>query len=92
MENAVMLKSIEVVFDGKVFIPSVPVDLPPGTKASVAVADHGYPGPSAGAPDPNHPPTPEQQAVWVEFMRAIRSTPPDPPTFDEYLRERRGES
>lgn len=89
-----MLKVIEVVFDGTAFVPTEAVDLPAGTKASIDVdiADHGYPGPRAGAPDPNHPPTPEQEALWIEFMRAIRSSPPDPPTFDEYLRKRRGES
>jgi hypothetical protein len=87
-----MLKVIEVVFDGKAFVPTEPVDLPAGTKANVELPEHGYPGPPAGAPDPDNPPTPEQEAVWIEFMRAIRSSPPDPPTFDEYLRQRRGES
>ena len=90
-----MLKMIEVVFDGKTFVPTGPVDLPAGTKVSVALpeyGDHGYPGPRAGAPDPDNPPTAEQEAVWIEFMRAIRSVPPDPPTFEEYLRQRRGES
>lgn len=32
-----MLKTIEVVFDGKAFVPTEPVDLPAGTKASIAV-------------------------------------------------------
>jgi hypothetical protein len=89
-----MLKTIEVVFDGKNFVPTGPVDLPAGTKVTVEVPEygpHGYPGPRAGAPDPNNPPTPEEEAVWIEFMRAIRSAPPDPPTFEEYLRQRRGE-
>lgn len=86
-----MDKVIEVVFDGKTFVPIVPVDLPTGTKASVELPDHGYPGPRAGAPDPDNPPTPEQEAMWIEFMRAVRSTPPDPPTFDEYLRQQRDE-
>jgi hypothetical protein len=87
-----MLKTIEVVFDGKAFVPTEPVDLPAGTKASIALPDHGYPGPPAGAPDPARPLTAEEEAIWVEFVRAMRSTPPDPPTFDEYLRQRRGES
>ena len=30
--------TIEVVFDGKTFVPTQPVDLPAGTKANVAVA------------------------------------------------------
>jgi hypothetical protein len=86
-----MLKTIEVVFDGKNFVPTEPVDLPTGTKVSVSLPDHGYPGPRAGAPDPDNPPTPEQEAMWIEFMRAIRSVPPDPPTFEEYLRQQRDE-
>lgn len=84
-----MLKAVELVFDGKNFVPTAPVDLPTGTKVTVELPDHGYPGPRAGAPDPSRPLTPEEEAVWIEFMRAIRSTPPDPPTFDEYLRRRR---
>lgn len=87
-----MLRVIEVVFDGKAFVPTGPVDLAVGTKASVALPDHGYPGPRAGASDPNRVFSPEEEAEWIEFMRAVRSTPPDPPTFDEYLRERRGKS
>ena len=48
-----MLKTIEVVFDGKTFVPTGPVDLPAGTKVSVELPDHGYPGPRAtvGAKD-----------------------------------------
>jgi hypothetical protein len=87
-----MLKTIEVVFDGKTFVPAGPVDLPAGTRMTVELPDHGYPGPRAGAPDPDHPLTAEQEADWIEFMRATRAGPPDPPTFDEYLRQRRGES
>ena len=86
-----MLKVIEVVFDGKAFVPTEPVDLPAGTKGNVELPEHGYPGPAAGAPDPDNPPTPDQERSWIEFMRAIRSSPPDPPTFEEYLRQRRGE-
>jgi hypothetical protein len=57
----------------------------------VELPDHGYPGPRAGAPDPSRPLTAEEEAAWIEFMRAVRSNPPDPPTFEEYLRQRRGE-
>jgi hypothetical protein len=86
-----MLKTIEVVFDGKAFVPTAPVDLPAGTKLTVELPEHGYPGPRAGAPAPSRPLTAEEEAVWIEFMRAVRSTTPDPPTFEEYLRQRRGE-
>jgi hypothetical protein len=86
-----MLKTIEVVFDGKTFVPTGPVDLPAGTKVTVEVPDHGYPGPRAGAPSPARPLTAEEEAIWTEFVRGMRTTAPDPPTFEEYLRQRRGE-
>jgi hypothetical protein len=79
---------IEVVFDGKAFVPTAPVDLPAGTRAEVTCPGHGYPGPPAGAPAGLL--TAEQERVWREFMRAARAAVPDPPTFDEYLREQRG--
>ena len=36
-----MLRTIEVVFDGKSFVPTGPVDLPAGTKVSVELPDSG---------------------------------------------------
>jgi hypothetical protein len=85
------MNTIDVIYDGRTFVPSGPVDVPPGTRATLSLPDHGYPGPRAGAPDPDHPPTPEEVAIWIEMMRSVRTTPPDPPTFEEYLRQQRGE-
>ncbi len=144
-----MSTTIEVVFDGKTFVPTKPVDLPAGTKANVEVPaavsscsevklsleeaecilrgdgnpppwqtvaealaatrgevwrdspatsvqqntdtpKHGYTGPIAGSVVPSRPLTDEEEAAWIAFMRAARSTPPSL-TFEEYLRERRGE-
>lgn len=84
------MSTMDVVFDGKSFVPTGAVNLPTGTKTTVAIPDHGYPGPPAGAPDPNRVFTPEEEAVWIEFMNEVRSSPPWPPTFEEYLRYQRG--
>ena len=48
-----MLKTIEVVFDGKTFVPTGPVDLPAGTKGSVELPEVAAPrGVSVGPPPP----------------------------------------
>jgi|GEM_PF-3149970 len=85
-----MTTIIPTVFDGKTFVPTTPVDLPVGTPVNVTlpVLDHGYPGPLTGNPNANL--THEEEQLWQETMRAIRSAPADPPTFEEYLREQRG--
>jgi hypothetical protein len=49
-----MLKTIEVVFDGKAFVPTAPVDLPAGAKLTAELPEHGYPGPRAGAIPATH--------------------------------------
>jgi len=85
------MNTVEAVFDGRAFVPSTPVDVPAGTRVTLSLPDQGYPGPRAGARDPDKPPTPEEEAIWIEMMQAVRSTQPDPATFDEYLRQQRGE-
>lgn len=85
------MNTIDAIYDGRAFVPSGPVDVPPGTRVTLSLPDHGYPGPRAGAPDPDKPLSAEDEAIWREFMNAVRTMPPDPPTFDEYLRQQRGE-
>ncbi len=83
------MNTVEVIYDGRAFVPTKPVQVPTGTRSIIELPDHGYPGPLAGAPNPDHPLTPEDEAIWIEFMNTVRSSPPNPPTFDEYLRQQR---
>ena len=55
-----MLKTIEVVFDGKTFVPSEPVDLPTGTKGSIKLPDPQGAGP---VPPPGDVSTEEAERV-----------------------------
>jgi predicted DNA-binding antitoxin AbrB/MazE fold protein len=54
-----MEKKVVVVFDGKVFVPTEPVELQEGEKAEVTYWVYTQPP----------PPTPEQQAKWEELQR-----------------------
>ena len=77
-----MLRTIEVVFDGKSFVPTGPVDLPAGTKVSVELPDHGAPrGMSVGPPPP--PMTAEEEDEWEEMCRIWAETPLPWATADE---------
>lgn len=45
-----MLKTIEVVFDGKTFVPTGPVDLPAGTKGIIKLPEIQGAGPAGSTP------------------------------------------
>jgi hypothetical protein len=68
-----MLKVIEVVFDGKAFVPTAPVDLPAGTTATVALPGAVPPGSCVGPPPP--PMTDEQRADWERLCKEWDATP-----------------
>lgn len=76
-----MLKTIEVVFDGKTFVPTGSVDLPAGTKATVEVSASGTPGVSVGPPPP--PMTDAQKRDWERLCRLWAATPLPWATVDE---------
>jgi predicted DNA-binding antitoxin AbrB/MazE fold protein len=78
-----MLKVIEVVFDGTTFVPTEPVDLPTGTKASVELPDHASATPGVLAGPPPAPMTAEEEAEWDELCRIWAATPPHWATVDE---------
>lgn len=84
------MNTVEVIYDGRAFVPTTPVQVPAGTRSRVELPDHDYPGPIAGDPDPKNPLTPEEESLWIEFMNSVRNSPQDPPTFEEYLRQERG--
>jgi hypothetical protein len=84
-----MLKTIEVVFDGKAFVPTEPVDLPAGTKASVALPESGPArGVLVGPPPP--PMTEEQRQDWKRLCRLWAATPLPWATVDEAIAFMRG--
>ncbi len=84
-----MLKTIEVVFDGKTFVPTGPVDLPAGTKVSIALPESGaVPGVSVG-PKPA-PMTAEEEADWERLCRIWATTPLPWATVDEAIAYSRG--
>jgi hypothetical protein len=63
---------VRAEFDGRVFVPCDPVDVPAGTKVEVMV--------------PPAPATPEEQARWEEIKRQIDASEPHWPTLDEAMR------
>lgn len=73
-----MLKTIEVVFDGKNFVPTEPVDLPAGTKANVSVAERGV----LAGPPPS-PMTAEQKQDWERLCQLWAATPLPWATVDD---------
>ena len=67
-------------FDGKVFVPEQPVDLPVGAEVSVTI-------PSASGLPPTRPFSPEEDRDWEQILAQIRGGEPDPPTADEAMRK-----
>jgi len=63
---------IRAEFDGRVFVPCDPVNVPVGTKVEVFV--------------PPPPPTPEQQERLAELQKELDATEPHWPTVDEAMR------
>lgn len=72
-----MMSIIRAQFDGRVFVPTEAVTLPPGTKVEVLI-----PGASGKL-------TPEQMKEWQEILRAIDATEPEFPTVEEAMRHSR---
>jgi predicted DNA-binding antitoxin AbrB/MazE fold protein len=63
---------VKAEFDGRVFVPCQPVDLPAGTRVEVVV-----PPPAM---------TEEQARQWEEIANQIESSAPHFPTVDEAMR------
>ena len=80
--------TIEVVFDGKTFVPIGLVNLPVGTKAEVAVSGGGDGLPSASPPPP--PMTEQQKQDWERLCQQWQSTPPPFATVEEAMAYTRG--
>jgi hypothetical protein len=63
---------VRAEFDGHVFVPTDPVDVPVGTKVEIVV--------------PPPPLSAEEQERWEETKRQIAATEPHWPTVDEAIR------
>lgn len=79
--------TIDVVFDGKAFVPTGPVNLPAGTKASVSVAERQN-AVLAGPPPP--PMTEEQKQDWERLCQIWETTPLPWATVEEAIAYSRG--
>ncbi len=85
-----MLKTIEVVFDGKAFVPSQPVDLPAGTRLNLTVRQ-GLGGTLPQLiPSKPRPLTEEEEKKWEELCRHWEATPPPFATVEEAISYSRG--
>ncbi len=83
-----MPKTIEVVFDGKTFVPTGPVDLPAGTTATVALPEAAPPCISAGPPPTAG--TPDERAEWTRLCGIWATSPLPWATVDKALAYSRG--
>jgi hypothetical protein len=85
-----MCKTIEVVFDGKAFIPTEPLDLPTGTKLTMAVPE--TPVGENSVPTSSRPRamTNEEKQRWERLCRHWDSTPPPFSTVEEAMAYSRG--
>jgi hypothetical protein len=78
--------TVRATFNGQVFVPEGPVDLPAGTKVDVLT----QPARRIIGTVPTRELTPEEEAVWSELTENLRNNPPDPPTLEECMRQIRG--
>jgi hypothetical protein len=83
-----MTRTIKVHFDGKVFVPDEPVDLPAGETAEIEVTVTTSPAPADVGPPP--PPDPEYPlrnlAEWASTLPIDPASPGDRAAqHDHYL-------
>src|SRR5579871_2659263 len=85
-----MLKTVEVVFDGEAFVPTEPVDLPTGTKLTLAVPE--VPASNNLFPKTNRlrPMTDEEKRTWERLCRLWEEAPLPFSTVEEALAYSRG--
>src|SRR5262245_46678326 len=89
---------VKATYDGRVFVPSDPVEVPEGTQVEVLVPPrepteeeikrHDATA-RTGTSELTWPPgklSPDQQAAWEELMRQIQSSEPPFGSVEEYLR------
>ena len=70
-------------YDGRAFIPCMPVDLPVGTRVGIYVPDSTNQHSGAEM-------TPEREGEWQQVLKEIQTSEPFFQTVDEALRHTRG--
>jgi hypothetical protein len=85
-----MTRTIEVVFDGKAFVPTEPVDLPVGTKVRLPVPGEANGQPPAPRVQPPPPVTEEHKKLWDRLSREWEEAPPRFATLEEEMAHTRG--
>jgi hypothetical protein len=79
-----MTRTIKVHFDGQVFVPDEPVDLPKGESAEVTVSVNGAEVPSPNPPDEEHPL--RSLVEWASALPPLPDSPGDAAAqHDHYL-------
>ena len=67
------MTSITAEYDGRVFVPSQPIDLPAGTRVVIPV------------PSPPRRPTASEDIEWKNILDEIAASPPAFPTVEDAL-------
>jgi hypothetical protein len=84
------MKTIEVVFDGRAFVPSEPVDLPSGTRLRLTVPENRDEASSRLVPNQPRPLTEEEEKHWEELCRIWETASWPFSSVDEALAYSRG--
>jgi len=76
------MNTVVAEFDGRVFVPEGPIDLPAGTKVAIPL-----PLPPI---QPPRPPTSADHARWDELVATLNATEPHFPTVEDAIGYSRG--
>jgi hypothetical protein len=68
------MTTVKAEFDGRVFVPCGPVDLPAGTRVEIIL------------PNPPARLSAEEMGEWQEIERQLAASPPPFPTVEEAMR------
>ncbi|HEY3788955.1 MAG TPA: hypothetical protein VGL71_08875 [Urbifossiella sp.] len=82
------MSTVEVVYDGKAFVPTTAVDLPKSVRSTLTIPASAR-NQRIGSPPP--PVTKEHLRLWDEIIREIETSEPHYPNMAEAMKALRGE-
>lgn len=85
-----MIKTIEVVFDGRNFVPSEAVDLPAGTRLNLPLPDVSLWTPSRLVSNNPWPLTEHEKEEWEELRKQWENVPEEFRSVEEAVSYSRG--